>query len=164
MNNTFKELLSDYQPMIYHILKKLHIYKNHDEFYQIGMIALWEAYRRYDHLKGSFSGYAYSTIKGKIMYEMTKRNRFEQHHSFGAEETEYGSEDSSLNNIESIEMVEAIAAELTINQKKWFLSYVIEGKTPKEIAITEKVSESAVKSWRRDALKKIRKNEKLKNT
>jgi DNA-directed RNA polymerase len=41
-------------------------------------------------------------------------------------------------------------------QQKWLIGYCIERKTPSEIAESEKVSAASVKSWRREALKKIK--------
>lgn len=46
--------------MIYQIIRSLHIYKNEEEFYQIGLIGLWEAQQRFDEQKGRFFNFAYS--------------------------------------------------------------------------------------------------------
>ena len=65
--------------MIHCIIRKLSIYTNKDEFVQIGLIALWEAHRRFNPQKGLFSNYAYTYIKGSMMQELTKRKKDEEH-------------------------------------------------------------------------------------
>jgi RNA polymerase sigma factor (sigma-70 family) len=59
---SFDQLVVQYQPMIHKIIKPLHM----DEFYQTGLIGLWEAAHAFDVRKGSFSNYAYTCIKGKM--------------------------------------------------------------------------------------------------
>ncbi|MDP4171531.1 MAG: sigma factor, partial [Bacillota bacterium] len=61
---SFEELSEQYTPMIHKIMNTLHIFKNKEEFYQLGLIALWEANERFDPQKGSFTTFAYSYIKG----------------------------------------------------------------------------------------------------
>ena len=45
---------------------------------------------------------------------------------------------------------------LTPHQKKWFLFSTLEGLTVSEIAKSEKVSVSAVKSWRKGARERLK--------
>ena len=49
----FEQLAAEYSNMIHSIIHSLRIYKNHDEFYQVGLIALWEGSQHYDEQKGS---------------------------------------------------------------------------------------------------------------
>lgn len=49
-----------------------------------------------------------------------------------------------------------IQSELTCNQWKWVRHYVIDGLSFKEIMELENVSESAVKSWGRQTMRKLR--------
>src|SRR5690606_14313805 len=75
---SFEEFVEQYTPMIHHIMRSLHIYKNSEEFYQIGIIALWEAYMRFEPDKGKFSTFAYSYMKGRMMTELTKQSKTEE--------------------------------------------------------------------------------------
>ena len=50
----FEQLAANYSKMIYSIIHSLGIYKNQDEFYQIGLISLWEASQQFDEQKGLF--------------------------------------------------------------------------------------------------------------
>jgi RNA polymerase sigma factor (sigma-70 family) len=69
---SFEQLAIQYEPVIQRIMYSLHIYKNRDEFPQDGIIALWEASKRFDPAKGNFPTYAYHYIKGYILMELTK--------------------------------------------------------------------------------------------
>ena len=82
---SFDELVEQFTPMIYHVIRSLNIYKNEDEFYQTGVIALWEAHQRFDPDKGKFSTYAYSYMKGKMMTELTKHTRVEERNVYPEE-------------------------------------------------------------------------------
>ena len=79
----FERLSAQYSNMIHSIIHSLHIYKDHDDFYQIGLIALWNASENFDEEKGKFSTYAYSFIKGRILThlkkEKSKRNAIYLH-------------------------------------------------------------------------------------
>ncbi|TFB14192.1 hypothetical protein E3U55_14175 [Filobacillus milosensis] len=47
METGFDEVITKFKPMIYHIIYKLNIKDQDGEFYQVGLIALFEAYRKY---------------------------------------------------------------------------------------------------------------------
>ncbi|WP_226670463.1 sigma-70 family RNA polymerase sigma factor [Metabacillus litoralis] len=153
----FVELHQQFEPMIYHIIKRLSIYKNKQEFYQIGCIALWEASERFDEEKGEFKSYAYSFIIGRMKSALTgdriKQEKEELLEDFFTQ-GEISSDDFTAILSESV--FEEISSTLTLNQSKWLKAYCLYGYTPSEIAKDEGVSISAVKSWRRDALIKLR--------
>ncbi|MDQ0229491.1 sigma-70 family RNA polymerase sigma factor [Metabacillus malikii] len=158
MKEDFNDLYEKYMPMINHILSKLSIYKNKEEFRQIGRIALWEASQRFDERKGKFQSYAYAFILGRIKSALTKeRKNIEKSlplDDFNYVEETYYHEDFA--NIISKSIIEQVSLLLSTNQKKWFEAYYLYGKSPSEIANEEGVSISAVKSWRRDTLNKLR--------
>ena len=68
----FEDVLSQFEPMIHACLRKLHIYKNHDSFIQVGRIGLWKAWKGYDPEKGDFAPYAYRSIYGSLLDELKK--------------------------------------------------------------------------------------------
>lgn len=78
---TFEETIVLYENMIKGHLKKLCIYKNHEEYYQCGIIGLWRAYDNYDEKKGSFPSYAYITVRGYLIEQLKKEKRFETRHA-----------------------------------------------------------------------------------
>jgi RNA polymerase sigma factor (sigma-70 family) len=69
---TFEDMLNKFEPMIYACIRKLHIYKNHDSFIQVGRVGLWKAWQRYDSAKGDFAPFAYRSIYGSLLDELKK--------------------------------------------------------------------------------------------
>lgn len=155
----FEELAVKYEPMIYHVIHSLNIYKNRDEFYQTGLIALWEAHLRFDEEKGKFSTYAYSYIKGRMLRELSKHRRNEAYTVFPKEETfwEMKEDEDDFQPLE-MPMLLSYCHGLTEKQKQWVVYTFYYGMTVREIAEVEKVSQSAVKKWRTGAMKKIKMN------
>jgi RNA polymerase sigma factor (sigma-70 family) len=150
----FNEIAQQYEPMIHKIIQTLGIYKNRKEFFQTGLIALWQAAERYDRERGAFSSFAYSYIKGHLQTEMTKRNKYDEHY--------VSVDDESWELIPDLtcqlpfEWEDLNCEELTDKEKKWLIYTVIHGLSVKEIATLENVSQSAVKLWRSGARKRLR--------
>ncbi|MBS4174237.1 sigma-70 family RNA polymerase sigma factor [Bacillus sp. FJAT-49736] len=152
----FQYVFKEFEAMIHHILHSLHIYKNYDEFFQIGLIALWEARRKFDPSKGAFSSYAYMTIKGRVLSEMKKSAIIDDRQLYPKEEFwDYQQEECAVEPLE-IETLLAYCTGLTKNQIKWVVATFYLGMSVAEIATYEEVSESAVKKWKRGAMEKIR--------
>nr|WP_310795881.1 sigma-70 family RNA polymerase sigma factor [Heyndrickxia oleronia] len=150
--------MEEYSPMIYQIIHSLHIYKNHDEFYQIGQIALWEASKQFDETKGAFLSYAYATIKGRILTEITKQKRQEERNIYPKEE--FWEIQASPLSRKPLELADLLfyCKGLSPKQQKWVIGTFYYGKSLSEIAKEEKVSESAVKKWKKGAMDKIKIN------
>jgi RNA polymerase sigma factor (sigma-70 family) len=153
---SFDKLAAKYEPMIYKIIHSLHIYKNWEEYYQIGLIGLWEASTRFDPSKGTFMNYAYTIVKGKILTEMTKSKLHEERNIYAIEEFWECIEDS--NSVLPLEdnLLLSYCESLSKNQFKWLKYTVRHNLTVKEIAEKEGVSISAVKAWRTGAREKIK--------
>ncbi|QED49679.1 sigma-70 family RNA polymerase sigma factor [Cytobacillus dafuensis] len=152
----FEQLVKQYGPMIHKIMNRLHIYKNKDEFFQIGRIALWEANERFDPEKGEFTSFAYAYIKGRFLSEMTRQNKHDERSVYAKEEYWEGIEDNSLEQPFEVKFLLSYCEGLTDNQKKWVLYTCIYQLTVKEIALKEGVSVSAVKAWRKGAKEKLK--------
>lgn len=159
-DETFEELHNQFKPMIYHIIKKLAIYKNEQEFYQIGCIALWEASLQFNEEKGEFKSYAYSYIMGKMKTMLTNEGiQQEKVRRLKTNQTqEETSGDDSTSSLLSHSVIDSISSLLTPNQSKWLKAYCLYGETPSEIAKDEGVSISAVKAWRRNAIARLKKH------
>lgn len=65
--SSFDQIASSFHPLIVSMIKRFHIYKDFDEYYQVALIGLWRAYQKFDESKGSFSAYAYTTVRGTIL-------------------------------------------------------------------------------------------------
>ncbi|SEN36325.1 DNA-directed RNA polymerase [Mesobacillus persicus] len=154
---SFEQVAEQYTPMIYSIIRSLNIYKNKDDYFQIGQIGLWEAYERFDPEKGQFLNYAYTYIKGKILTELKKSKNYEDHTCPASEEFWGAIEDpwTTCPLEEDILLSFCKSNQLTENQTKWVLYYCLKGFSIKEIAEIEHVSPSAVKAWRAGAKKKL---------
>jgi RNA polymerase sigma factor (sigma-70 family) len=155
---SFEQLVEQYQPMIHKIIHSLHIYKDHDEFYQHSLIALWEASRRFDSNKGTFSSFAYTYIKGHLITEL-KKLHLDQERNVHPDEEFWELTAAAPHSAGPLdeEILLSYCQTMTPNQKKWVIYSILQNLTVKEIAELEKVSLSAVKSWRSGARDKIRK-------
>lgn len=143
--------------MIHKIISSLNIFMNKEEYFQLGLIGLWEAYEKFDAEKGGFTGYAYSTIKGKMLSEMTRINGLAEREAPVQDDWEYmGDVYSPLLLEEEILLSYCKTANLTAHQTKWVLCTFIQELTIAEIAEFEKVSLGAVKKWRTGAKEKLR--------
>ncbi|RSD27008.1 sigma-70 family RNA polymerase sigma factor [Mesobacillus subterraneus] len=155
--NNFDQLAKLYEPMIHKIIRTLHIYKNQKEYFHTGLVALWEAAEGFNPVKGEFSSYAYSYIKGQILNEMSRNNKREER-SFSPKEEYWESlvEENPDSPLE-IEFLLSYCETLTEKETKWVIYTCVDFLSIKEIAEREHVSMSAVKQWRKGAKKKLRK-------
>ncbi|MET3696995.1 DNA-directed RNA polymerase [Bacillus oleivorans] len=155
----FEQLKKQFEPMIHKIIQSLNIYKNQSEFYQTGLIALWEAQERFDPEKGHFVSFAYTYIRGRMLTEMKRSSRLEHRNVYPKEEfwemIQDDDADPMLNANEFIlSLVEG--CHLTGQQKKWVMYTCVHMLSVSEIAEIEGVSVSAVKQWRKGAKEKLK--------
>ncbi|EIJ80459.1 RNA polymerase factor sigma-70 [Bacillus methanolicus PB1] len=153
---SFEQLARQYEPMIHKLIFTLNIYKNKEEFYQLGLISLWEARRRFNPEKGNFTNYAFTYIKGKFLTELTRENKHEERNIYPKEEFWEFLEDPFTEDPFEVNLLLSYCESLTPNQTKWVLYTFLDGLTIKEIAEKENVSVSAVKNWRKGAREKLR--------
>lgn len=143
--------------MIQKIMHSLHIYKNQQEFYQTGLIALWEASQTFEERKGTFSNYAYTSIKGKMLSEMTQNNHYKEKNILPPNEEFWErieGQDSSL--FLEKETIQTYCEGLTEKEATWVMESYINQLSIKEIAESENVTVSAVKQWKLGALRKLK--------
>lgn len=154
----FNELVVQYEPMINKILRSLNIYQNKEEFFQIGLVGLWEASLRFNPEKGKFTNYAYTYIKGLIMTDMTKRKKVMECEVYLTDELLGAIRDHQTKQPFEKNLLLTYCEGLTVNQTKWVLYTYLDNFTVKEISEREKVSVSAVKAWRKGAKSKLEKD------
>ncbi|WP_193534016.1 sigma-70 family RNA polymerase sigma factor [Cytobacillus luteolus] len=155
---SFDELVEVHRPLILHVLKTLHIYKDHEVYYQVGLVGLWEAQSRYNPEKGAFSTFAFSIIRGRVLSSLTKENQFYTRYQPTEHEEQLDAAYDESSEIKPEEdILTTYCFDLTENQRKWVIGKIIEDKKIKDIALEHGVTEDAVKTWRREALKKLRK-------
>nr|WP_249366577.1 sigma-70 family RNA polymerase sigma factor [Neobacillus rhizophilus] len=158
---SFEQLAEQYQPMIHKIIYSLHLYTNKEEFYQHGLIALWEASQRFNPEKGNFTNYAYTFIRCRLLEELGKMARANERYVCKEGEFWGTVPDWQPNRTLENEILLSYCEVLTPHQQKWLLYTIHDGLSVKEIAEKEKVSVSAVKQWRMGARGKLR--EQVKN-
>jgi RNA polymerase sigma factor (sigma-70 family) len=155
--DNFDQLAKQYEPMIHKIIRTLHIYKNQNEYFHTGLVALWEAAEAFDPAKGEFFSYAYSYIKGQILNEMSRNNKREERSFFPKEDYWETLVEQNPESPLEIEFILGYCETLTEKETKWVIYTCLEFLSIKEIAEREQVSISAVKQWRSGAKKKLRK-------
>lgn len=142
--------------MIWKVIHSLSIYKNKEEFYQTGLIALWEASRQYDPTKGSFSTFAFSYIRGRILTELTKQRKYDENNTATTKAEFWESlVDDRLEIPLELENILEYCTSLTEPQKKWALYTALADLSIQQISEIENVSVSAVKAWRKGAREKL---------
>jgi RNA polymerase sigma factor (sigma-70 family) len=157
---TFDRIVEEEKWLIHYCMKQLHIYKQQDEYYQEGLIGLWEAYQRFDEGFGvAFRTYAWRMIRGKMLTLLRRSKRHEDRQVTLSEAMIEIIEDPKLPMPLENEIMMDYCAGLTDAQKKWVILHFIEGKGQNQIALDENVSLETVKSWRRYALQKMRKGQ-----
>ncbi len=150
----FEELIVRFTPLIKNQIKKLNLTHAYQKYEQDALIALWECSMSFDETKGSFSAYAYVKVRGKLLDACRKEIRI--YKELQAQSVFEDHPDSS-SMLHSDSDLERYKKGLTIKQRTWLQQAIEQEKSLKEIAFTEGVSIEAVKSWRKSALSKIRK-------
>jgi RNA polymerase sigma factor (sigma-70 family) len=155
----FQKVFDEEEWLINYCIKQLHIYKNEEDFYQEGLVGLWEAYERFDESRGvEFRTFAWRTILSKMLTLLAKNSKREDRQATLTDAIVEVIEDVFTTVPFEYETLLLYCDGLTPNQKKWVILHFIEGKGPMEIAEEEGVGIETVKSWRRYALQRIRKN------
>lgn len=153
---SFEQLSKQYEPMIHKIIRSLHIYKNKENYFHIGLIGLWEAKEAFNPEKGEFTNYAYTFIKGQILNEMNRNNRSEERSVYPKEEYWETVEETNAVQPLEIEFLLSYCQVLTEKETKWVIYTCVDFLSVREIAEKENVSVSAVKQWRNGAKKKLK--------
>jgi len=173
MNNdkkfTFEEIYNQNKNRIYYQMHKLRIHDPHNEYYTEGLYAMWQAHKKYEPDKGPMATYfnymiryrlidkirsksADSTRQEKITHE--KMNTIDNGNRYGL--MKFPVVDADGITVDDHTFWKRVKARLTENQWKWVCYYIIHGMSQKEIAEQEKVSVEAVKSWGKEARRKLR--------
>lgn len=153
----FDDVLIQYEPMISATLRKLNIYRDHETFRQAGRIALWQAWTRYEEGKGHFAPFASRSIRGAMLDELNKENRFSEHHM--------QTEDDILSALREIEhpiaevwsdRIEEGFEQLTAAERMLVQWLFVEGLTQVECAEKAGISVAGVKKRRERLIAKLR--------
>ncbi|WP_404455239.1 sigma-70 family RNA polymerase sigma factor [Oceanobacillus kapialis] len=155
---TFEEIYEQNKRRIHYHIHKLHLQDPHKEYYQEGLIAMWQAYEKYNPDKGPMATYFNYTIRNKLIDMLRKQTNDSQKQKTYLEKQApllpKTTPAITLNDIPQL-LIE-IKSILTAKQWKWFYHAVLMEMPLKELAAQENVSLEAVKSWGKQARRKLR--------
>ncbi|MBY7142600.1 sigma-70 family RNA polymerase sigma factor [Virgibacillus sp. NKC19-3] len=174
-NVTFEEIFKQNERRIHYHIHKLNIRDTHQEFYTEGLVAMWNAYEKYQPDKGPMATYFNYTIRNRMIDLMRKQNKQQENvkHYLQAKKTQVDDGNYYRNGgatypvmkvaesdrtLYDAEFWQEIRGRLTENQWKWVKYYIIETMPVKQIAEQEDVSVEAVKSWGKEARRKLRRD------
>lgn len=144
--------------MIYAILRRLRIYKDHEQFIQIGRIGLWQAWKRYQEERGNFAPFAYRSIYGMMLDELKKSNAYDLK-TLPTEDDVLERFIGAASTSKTPPILDGLQEALHVlndQEKKLIQLLFFEGYTLEEVAIQIGISKSGVKKKRERTLKKLR--------
>lgn len=143
-------------PMVYYVMKKINVSTNDEDYLQLGRIAIYEAWCKFDPLKGEFAPYVYSYIYGKLLKNKLNESKWYNHHpSYDTQILENVCHSNS-NEMEVYHLLDLLKrSHLSEKEKCWVIEGVINQNKPSEIAEKYQCSVHTVKTWRRNALIKL---------
>lgn len=150
-----EQLLVENEDLIKKVIAGLKVYRDFEDYMQIGRIALWQAAKSFDESKGEFAMFAYMNIKFAIVREITKSNVVAQHEMHDEDE-------KILSNIEQPQSVPPCIAwpewfyALTREEQILLTMIFQEDLSGKEIAEKYNLNYETIKKRRQRLLTKIR--------
>lgn len=157
MMEPFEDWYESKLKLIYGAMKRLKIRGNRDEFYQVGLIALWEASKRYDDTVGTFDVYAYSYILNRMKSAMTRENSYQNRYCPVDHEMLEDSRQTVIQpEVMMSLMMPCYLKCLTAKQNEVIVERYVLNHDVKTTANRLGISVDAVKNRTRDALKKMR--------
>ncbi|MEN1969853.1 sigma-70 family RNA polymerase sigma factor [Lentibacillus sp. N15] len=170
IEESFEEVLRNYEKIIYYHIHKLHIHDPHQEFYQEGLYALWQAYQTFQPNKSKLSTYLHSMIHNHLIDVLRKQECQQRYDRLYIREIMTHQESGNrccytkipvcdepwIASFE-VDLWQWLHALLTVNQWKWVKYFILKGLSNHEIAMKEGVSVAAVHSWAKTAKVKLKK-------
>lgn len=165
----FEDIVKQNERRVHYHIHKLSLRDPHQEFFQEGLVAMWNAYEKHEPDKGPLATYFNYTIRNRLIDLIRKKAREQQ-----GDEAFFQMEKQALDNgnracknnlpvpdfseitVGDASIWKQVKDVLTGNQWKWVHCYIILDMPIKDIAAQEGVSVDAVKSWGRQTRKKLR--------
>lgn len=160
---TFEEIYNQNKRRIHYHIYQLNIHDPHREYYVEGLTALWHAYKSYEPDKGPMATYFNHIIRYRLIDRIRKQSLEQTQIDKYLSEYPRASEDSdhTLNTsirdllLDNPQFCKKLKSHLTENQWTWLSDAIIQELSNKEIAAKENTTLEAVKSWAREAKKKL---------
>ncbi|APC49605.1 hypothetical protein BME96_16020 [Virgibacillus halodenitrificans] len=158
---TFEQIYQQNKRRIHYQIHRLNIDDPHQEFFQEGLTAMWHAYEKYDPDKGPMATYFNYTIRNRLLDELRKQKREQdkQHtlpiHPQQEPQTPHHTAALTDLLLDNHQLCNKLKSYLTEKQWKWLKYAILQDMPYKDIAIQESTTTEAVKSWGRQARKKL---------
>ncbi|MGG0658354.1 sigma-70 family RNA polymerase sigma factor [Rummeliibacillus pycnus] len=152
----FEEVLKQFEPMITSTIRKCRIYKNHEHYRQSARIALWKAWEKYDQKQGHFAPYAYTCIRGCILDELKRENRYEERYQPEQDDIIESYMPTSKES-DVLYVLERLLNNITKEDQQLLIDFYIFGYSNEELSVKYQASVAALKKRRARILEKVRK-------
>ncbi len=152
MKEPFEKVLNNFDPLIKSMIRRYSKQQEFDEMYQIGRIALWEAYERFDIEKGHFPAFASRYVSGRFLQILNKK-RLEVVEVEGRSLEE---QNSFIVPFLDDLIIKDYVQNLSDRERLYVNAIILQQESIKELAQREGVSYETVRSWRKCALSKLR--------
>ncbi|WP_397537150.1 sigma-70 family RNA polymerase sigma factor [Rummeliibacillus pycnus] len=152
----FDEILEQYEPMISAAIRKCRIYKNHEHYAQTARIALWKAWEKYDHVQGDFAPYAFTCIRGSILDELKKENRYEERYQPEQDDIIELYMPTSIESEVSY-ILEGLLNKISKEEQQFLIDYYIGGYSYEELSAKYHASVATLQKRRMRIIEKVRK-------
>ena len=158
MTFIFDDVLEQYTPLIKGQIKKLRLTQNYDESFQIGLIALWDAYQRFSPEKGEFAAFAKLRVRGDLISHLRKEILTAERFMLTSESTEHLLESLQDRHDEPIAdfCFSPFLQYLSPRELLYVNQVLIQGKSRKTVALEQNVTLHTVASWSKTARRKLR--------
>ncbi|WP_164668037.1 hypothetical protein [Virgibacillus doumboii] len=122
---SFIEVLEQHEDWVNFFIHKLGIYDQYGEYYQEGLVALWNAYNIFDTSQGAFHTYANNQIEIRLA-EMKLKNsgRFSKD-KFLVEVFNGDIKQTLTDSPKSQFLWEKVQSRMMVNRWKWFYSNIL---------------------------------------
>ncbi|WP_026690336.1 sigma-70 family RNA polymerase sigma factor [Alteribacter aurantiacus] len=152
----FTVVYERYEKLIYSLVHKYKLHYEKDEYVQIGRIALFKAWKRFDPGSGPFPSYAKRYIEGYLK-DAIRKDVYYQDKCQLCEPVLLQSVCPPIDD-ESVEELKQVINTFGLSDREtiWVNESILAGYKPREIAVRHGVSTGTVHSWRKQALKKMR--------
>ncbi|WP_088052545.1 sigma-70 family RNA polymerase sigma factor [Virgibacillus dakarensis] len=167
----FEVIFKQNERRIYYHLHKLNIHDPHHDYFQEGLVAMWNAYETYQPDKGPMATYFNFTIRNRLIDKIRKETRIKQNEQQvllkqipqvrdgnylrSKESTNHPLPHLSELPLTDPSLWKELESRLTENQWKWVYYYIACDMSVKDIAIQENTTVEAVKSWGKQVRKKL---------
>ncbi|WP_121615354.1 sigma-70 family RNA polymerase sigma factor [Virgibacillus halodenitrificans] len=156
---TFEEIYKQNKQRIHYQIHRLNIHDPHEEYFQEGLCAMWQAYESYEPSKGVMSTYFNYTIRQNLLDQIRKDSKKLIHQKSLQQHSNYSPLEQTQDFSHTTEILLQLKSQLTEKQWVWLSHSILDGMSLKEIAEKNGTTIEAVKSWAKQARKKLRAEE-----